>query len=376
MARNNFLGEAEKIECVREAIAGVAYKTLSLKYGVSTRTIATWRGKYAHIAELEEGFLPAGHDVKGTSTLYDAAGAVRLQWVKTDREKENALACIEAAVAELKKEIPRRPASAAPVETAEDLMSCYVVTDYHIGMLAWGEETFGGDWDTEIAREMLIKWFASAIKSAPPSKVGVFLQLGDFLHYDSLEALTPTSGHILDSDTRLPKIVSTVIAVTREIINMMLEKHEQVHVIMAEGNHDLASSVWLRALFAEKYEEEPRVTVDNSHLPYYAYEWGDVSIYAHHGHKRNVKNISQVIAGFFREIYGRTKYSYCHTGHAHHIDVKENAMMIVEQHPTLAARDSYAARGGWLSKRGANVITYSKKFGEVSRVTIRPEMLA
>jgi len=49
--------------------------------------------------------------------------------------------------------------------------------------------------------------------------------------------------------------------------------------------------------------------------------------------------------------------------------------MIVEQHRTLAANDAYASRGGWLSGRSASVITYSKKFGEVSRLTISPEML-
>ena len=62
-------------------------------------------------------------------------------------------------------------------------------------------------------------------------------------------------------------------------------------------------------------------------------------------------------------------------GHLHHRDVKENSMMIVEQHTTLAAKDSFAARGGYLSKRGASQITYSKKYGEVARTTIRPEMI-
>lgn len=47
----------------------------------------------------------------------------------------------------------------------------------------------------------------------------------------------------------------------------------------------------------------------------------------------------------------------------------------VHQHPTLAAKDAYAARGGWLSMRQATAITYHSTFGEVARNTVTPEML-
>jgi hypothetical protein len=56
-------------------------------------------------------------------------------------------------------------------------------------------------------------------------------------------------------------------------------------------------------------------------------------------------------------------------------DIKENSMMIVEQHRTLAPADAYAARGGWLSGRDAKVITYSTQYGEVSRISINSDML-
>jgi len=46
----------------------------------------------------------------------------------------------------------------------------------------------------------------------------------------------------------------------------------------------------------------------------------------------------------------------------------------VIQHPTLSARDAYAARGGWISERAATVITYHERFGQVARNTVVPEM--
>jgi hypothetical protein len=48
----------------------------------------------------------------------------------------------------------------------------------------------------------------------------------------------------------------------------------------------------------------------------------------------------------------------------------------VVQHPTLAARDAYAARGGWIAERQVRAISYHVDHGEVARNTIVPEMLS
>lgn len=349
-------------------------RDLSAKLNRDERTLRRWRqDSEAILGEKAKKAVPDGHVLKGRSTLYDGQGNVKQEWVKTDRDLDKAKEALFAAVEAMKEDIPAQSPIEGPEATADDLLSCYVITDYHFGQLSWGEET-GEDWDVDIATDLLIRWFASAIQQAPKSHTAVLAQLGDFLHYDGLEALTPASGHILDADSRFPKIVNMVIKVLRTVINMLLEKHEHVHIIMAEGNHDLASSVWLRALFAEKYADEPRVTVDNTHTPYYAYEWGQTSLFFHHGHKKAVGNISPVFAAMFRDLFGRTKYSYAHLGHKHHKE-KEDGLMVVEQHQTLAAKDAYSSRGGWLSQRGAKVITYSKQYGEQSHVTIRPESL-
>jgi hypothetical protein len=48
----------------------------------------------------------------------------------------------------------------------------------------------------------------------------------------------------------------------------------------------------------------------------------------------------------------------------------------VERHRTLAPADAYASGGGWLSKRDAKVVTYHQHFGEVSRITLSPQMVS
>ena len=77
----------------------------------------------------------------------------------------------------------------------------------------------------------------------------------------------------------------------------------------------------------------------------------------------------------FRRAFGESEYSYAHVGHLHHQKIVESRCMVVEQHRTLAAKDAYASRGGWLAKRSASVITYSSEYGEVGRINISPEML-
>ena len=314
--------------------------------------------------------------VKGTSTLYDADGKAKLQWVKTRVDQDKMEAAIRATIEALKEEIPHEaPAPLAVGRFDANLMNCYVITDYHLGALSWGEET-GADWDLKIAEDTLVAWFSRAIEQSPAAETALLAQISDFLHWDGFDPVTPAHRNLLDADTRFPKLVRVAIRVLRRVIRMLLAKHPKVHIIMADANHDPASQVWLREWLSVLYEDDERVTVDTSPSPYNVFEFGKVAIFTHHGHKRKVTNVAEVLAAKFREIYGRTKYAYAHMGHLHSVDVKENNLMIVEQHRTLAAPDAYAARGGWLSGRDAKVITYHKDFGEVGRITVSYDMVA
>ena len=318
--------------------------------------------------------VPDGFAVKGVSTLYREDGTVAAQWVKSTADAERLKQLLDAAFAGMADDLPRVAPRAAPKRCNTDLLTCYVLTDFHLGMLAWGEETRDEPWDLDIAERLLVQWFGAAIKQSPDSETAVLAQLGDFVHFDGLDAVTPEHRNLLDADTRFQKVVRSAIRVLRRVIDMLLTKHETVRVLMAEGNHDPASSVWLREWFRAIYEQEPRVIVDTSPDPYYCIEHGKTSLFFHHGHKRTVSNVADVFAAKFRDVFGRTTHSYAHMGHRHHVEVKETNLMIVEQHRTLASKDAYASRGGWMSGRDAKAITYSAKYGEVARATISPDM--
>lgn len=323
----------------------------------------------------EEFKVPDGHTVKGVSALVSADGRTIQQWIKTNQQAVAVEAAIRTVVDELKQTLPKIKPTKGPAHQNDLLLNQFTITDLHMGMLAWSEETGGENWDLDIAEKLILDWFSAAIAMSPNAKYGVLAQLGDLMHHDSHESVTPAHRHVLDADSRLQKTIRVVIRVIRQIISMLLQKHEHVHVVMADANHDPASSAWMRELLHAMYEDEPRITVDNSPDTYYAYEHGKTALFYHHGHKRKVANVDDVFVSRFRELYGRANQCYGHIGHLHSDEVVETNLMRIERHRTLAPADAYSSGGGWMSKRDAKVITYHKEHGEVSRITLSPSMV-
>jgi len=307
-------------------------------------------------------------------TVHRVGGEVTQTWEQERPEGRNIALAIEAAAAALAADLPRADPVPAPLLTNALLCNVYTISDYHMGMLAWHREG-GADWDIPIATATLRGAFAQMVAGAPAADTCVIAQLGDFLHYDGMVAATPTSGHPLDADGRFSKMVGASLYVLRAVIAHALARHRKVVLLMAEGNHDIASSVWLRHMFKALYENEPRVEVIDSELPYYAYKFGKVMLGWHHSHLAKMGSLSGIFSSQFREMWGQCPRVYLHTGHLHHRHLKEDAGATVEQHPTLAARDAYSARGGYQAERAAIGITYHAEFGEVGRNTVRPEML-
>lgn len=342
------------------------------------------RPTYMHrLREAARKGIAPGHFEAGTAPGYFMAkvtvqrgpgGQVERTWERQTPDDQHREEAMQAALAAMCAEIKPVAPIPAPAQAMADLLALYTLTDAHVGMLAWHREG-GADWDLDIAERTIVGCFAETIRQMPPAQQAVFNQLGDLLHYDSLSAVTPTSGHILDADGRYTKMVEVAVRIIRRIVAMLLEKHERLHIVMAEGNHDMASSVWLRTMFKALYENEPRITVDDSALPYYVFEHGEVMLAFHHSHLKKNPALPGLLAAQFAPIWGRTTKRYCHTGNLHHAEEKEHSGMTVIQHPTLAARDAYAARGGWFADRAMSAISYHRKFGQVGRVTVCPEMI-
>ena len=318
--------------------------------------------------------VPNGYVTKGVSTYYNAEGKPSGQWVKASLTHEALIEALRETVDGFKDQIDPASVIVAPEASDELLCNLYTFTDYHLGMLAWHQEG-GSDWNVSLAEKTILAALAQMINQSPQAHTAVLNIQGDFLHTDGKTPVTPASQHVLDADSRFPKIRRAAIRIIRSLVAISLQRHQEVYLIIAEGNHDEESSGWLSDLFSVHYEEEPRVTVSDSVLPFYVFEWGNTMLGVHHGHKVKNESLPLLFAAQFPQQWGRTTRREIHCGHRHHRDEKEYNGVTVVQHPTLAARDAYAARGGWIADRAAWAITYHKKYGAVGRVMITTEML-
>lgn len=317
-----------------------------------------------------------GFTLKRRSTARNSSGDIVLDWNIQEQDKTEAWKQMKEAIEGLADGLT--PFDTAPgvrtTERNQDLLTKYVLTDYHYGMYAWGEET-GSDWDVHIAEKTFLHGFQDMMHGSPDSKEAIFMQLGDFLHWDGMEAVTPTAHNVLDADSRFPLMVRMALESTLKAIEMLTHKHEKVHVIMAEGNHDMASSVWLRAIISKMFEGFDNVTVEDSPIPYYHYSFGDNFLGCHHGHLLKMEKLITYFATdpSFSSAFGNARYRYIDTGHLHHEKVLiDIGGVVTEQHPTLSARDAYAARKFLNAQRGAKATTYHRTEGEYTRVTVRP----
>lgn len=319
--------------------------------------------------------VPEGFGVRRISTNYKGDGSVGQKWVIAEVDKREQLEFMLKRIEQAGKEVTPILPIMGPSFCRPDLLNLYVITDYHLGMRAWAEET-GASWNLEIAKQMLFSAFKHLVDVSPPATIGFLAQLGDLLHTDALLPLTPKSKHVLDQDASYGQMVDAAVDVLEQIVAYALTKHEKVVVLMAEGNHDESSSVWLRVLFKALFRDNPRVEVITDQQPYYAYEFGVNMLSFHHGHMAKKASLPLLMASKFSEMWGRTKKRVCHTGHEHHLDEKEHSGMTVHQHRTLAAPDAYTTRHGYMSEREACAITYSAKLGMRARNYVSPEMLA
>jgi hypothetical protein len=350
---------------------GITHQTVSVALKAAINQ-ASKRG-YSPEHDMKHS-VPDGFVLKGTSTLYDSDGNTKIQWVKSTIDQQRQGEIIQQAIHAATQSMPRLKPITYKGEANTELLNQYTITDYHIGMLAWHEE--GGDnWDIKIAENTLIGAFSHMIANSPNADSCIINQLGDFLHFDGLKPVTPMSGHVLDGDSRFHKMIRVAIRCLRAMIDMALSKHKTVHLICAEGNHDESAAHWLQELFTVLYEDDPRITVDNSPRVYYCYQHGLTMLAYHHGHCKGQNKLLPIIPALFPEIWGKTKFRYVHEGHMHHKTVNENEGLTREMHQTLAAADAYSSRGGYISERATTCITYSKKHGEVSRISVKPSML-
>jgi hypothetical protein len=309
---------------------------------------------------------PVGHSIKGISTLYNAAGEIAAQWVKT-RADEPSLEDITAAIREaLEGYKGQAQPVAAPAHTDGDLATIIPLADLHIGLLSWHKET-GHDWDLNIGAETIRNTTARLIASTTPSETCVILGLGDLLHSDGYDPVTARSRNQLDVDGRWPKVLQTAVQIVMHAIDLALLRHGSVLVRILPGNHDSQSAIAVSLALSLFYSSNPRVTVDDDPSYFWWWAWGSTFLGATHGDKAKMRDLPLIMAARNPEAWGKAKHRHVYTGHIHTQTGMEVSGVTVESFRTPVAPDAWHHGMGYSAGRSMTAITLHKTEGEIGR---------
>lgn len=322
--------------------------------------------------ECEVVQLPDPKRIVKESRLYDQEGRVVQQWISTKADEAQRELLWRTAAEEFAKSITYQVDPSPVLDTPVYADRCVVIPvgDHHIGM--WTSALEGsGEWTLERAESVLMDSIDELLASTAPSQQCVLATMGDWFHFDSLTAKTPRHGHSLDASGRYVDMVRAGIRMLRRCIDRCLQRHHRVHLIISAGNHDEASSVFLREALANVYELEPRLSIDRSPKSVHVYEWGQNLLAVHHGDTIKTDRLPLVIAADHAQMWGRTNHRLVLTGHVHHASKKEHPGCSVETLGVLAPRDHYAESHGYRSDRILVAIVLHPVRGEVARHTCR-----
>jgi hypothetical protein len=274
---------------------------------------------------------------------------------------------------ELLTDIPPAPQIALETHPDADLLTLIPVADAHIGLLAWEREA-GEDWDTHKGAARLTNWIGRALHTLQPSGKCILLFAGDLFHADDTRNETPANKHKLDVASRYLQTLEMVGEAVVQAVDMALTRHETVVVRFLPGNHDPHATVALMMAMAERYREHSRVTVQREPSEFFVFQFGEVLIAAHHGHRAKAPQMVHFIADEYATLWGKTKHRYLFTGHMHHHKSQDIGGMTWEQLPAITARDAYTVSNAYVARARLTGVTYHRNRGEIARIVIGPDL--
>jgi hypothetical protein len=305
--------------------------------------------------------------VRGVSTYYNKDGKPSGQWVKTRLDEQKHLEIIKDTIQSFLEDIPNLEVQKQPLNYQTDIIPWIQIGDGHLGLLSHKNEV-GENFDLKIAEAELCKAISILIDELPNCERMVINDLGDMTHYENFTATTEASGHVLDYDSRFPRMIKVYSRVMRFIVEKALTKSKFVDVIINQGNHSRTNDIWMAELLRVAYGYTDRVNILNNDSIFIAYRMGKTLVMTHHSDKCKPQRLADVMVTDFRKDYGETEFHYIDIGHVHHASVmKEYPSIIIESFNHLASLDRYAHDNGWRNRKSITVILRSKTYGEVGR---------
>ncbi len=309
--------------------------------------------------------LPPQFAIKKVARYTDAQGETRGEWRSFDQAQVDRVAALERAAESF---AARFEGAHAPLELLPNpplngrLLNVFPLGDPHVGMLAWAPAS-GENFDLKIASATLRAVVDQLVSEAPAAREAMLVNVGDFFHADDNSQLTPGHGNKLDVEGRAEKVFDLGVELCVWMLTRLLEKHETVRMFNAPGNHDPATSRFLRATLKAWFRNEPRVIIESNLNPFQYYKFGKTLFGITHGDSCKPAELPEIMAADARDLWGQTEWHLWLTGHVHHDQVKDYRDCQVMTFCTLAARDYWHNWRGYRARRRLQRLTFHEDTG-------------
>ena len=369
-----FCATEQQQQIVRLRLEGLSHRDIANELGIDsgnvgrTLKVVYTRAMNGGIASGPEAGLPEDLNLTGVTNLYSFDNGERTltqQYVmgrkkKTEDTEKHLTAFAEGLCADIKPVKPRK--AERKTKYRKDLLPGIFIGDAHIGMRAFGVETKHHDFDTKIATDQLKEAFHYLTERAEPSENCLFVDVGDAIHANTQHGTT-VSGTPLDVDTRHYSVMKACAECMAYGINLQLERHKNVTVVIARGNHnsDAAGAIQLMLEFC--YKDEPRVNVLPTHGFFHYIEWGNWLLGVHHGDKQKPEKLATSMARDMPEAWGRTTHRMWCTGHFHKEQVKTLDGVKHKVFAALPPPDSWHASHGFSGDGEMEMLTFKRSGG-------------
>lgn len=351
--------------------------------GITRATVQDALKRLGWDGEKRAQFLNASHEDPAIAEGMDAIRTEMeptLMWVKTKNEDGTSHSVLLKPAKDTPSDLATRvmsildsltpaPPVVLPLYANNDLLTIIPLSDVHIGQLSWGRET-GTPYDTKIACERVRDWVGRVVDSAPACGQAIILSNGDLFHTDDQTNQTPAHKHQLDTDSRFFRTLEMGIEALAYAVDYALRKNDHVTVAIIPGNHDPHSYLVVLMALAQRYRNEPRVTVVREPGEFFIYKFGKCMFAAHHGHRGKPADIVGMMANDHAVMWGETAHRFLFTGHRHNLQAADIYGVQWLQLRPQTERDAYAKGGAYISRAQLLGITYHREWGEVQRVSV------
>jgi hypothetical protein len=249
-----------------------------------------------------------------------------------------------------------------------------------MGKYCWDEETVT-NYDTDLAEGLfnaaLDFLLARALKLTDGRLDRVLCVFGnDVSHVDSKRGQT-TAGTQMDFDTRYIKVFRRICAVHRRAVDI-LKQVAPVDIVIVPGNHDELTAFHLGHVLEARYEDDPRITINNSARMRKYYDYG-VNLFGFaHGDKEKVNELPLLMAREVPQLWHRCTSREWHIGHKHiaekktwreipaadgEQDLHSDKGVRVRRLMSLSAHDAWHTNNAYTDRRACDAFVFHREAG-------------